>query len=340
MNRKIRAVCVGVGMTGSQLADKVIDRGIEIVGAVGRVTNAGCDLGSCIGRTPMGIKIETDLESVLNRTKPDIAIISTVSKIRDLAPAIRTCIKNRVNVITTSADSYFWRITDPIIGEELDEMAKEYGVTVYASGIQTVNWGALPVALSGNCHSISRISGTNCALVDEFGPAVMEEIGIGRPASMVEAEMDAADAYLDEFGIALYALAEMLRLTPNGIKINSKAIGAKEPTYCRALDRTLEVGDLVETDVTTEMNTKEGITLSCNFISKLAKEGDTSFNQWSIEGEPNIDIYNAEMHGEVTTTSGLINCIPDVINAEPGFLTINNMPIPYFKVHSLEQYVN
>lgn len=340
MERKIKAVCVGLGMTGSQMAAYVLNRGVEIVGAVGRCSYIGEDLGPHLGIEPMGVLIENDLDAVLKRTHPDIALVSTVSEIEALESTLKTCVENHVNVITTSADSYFWQKTDPARGEELDRLAKEAGVTIYGSGIQTVNWGALPLALSGNCHAITKISGMNCALVDEFGPAVLEEIGIGRPAAEVQAEMDAMDAPLDEFGIALFALAEKLRLTPNEVKVRFVAVGAKEDTYCKPLDRTLPQGALVETDVITEVTTQEGIVLICTFISKLAQPGDTSFNRWDIEGDPNISIYNEEMHGEVTTTSGMINCIPDVINAKPGFLTVNEMPIPFFKVHSLETYVD
>ena len=37
------------------------------------------------------------------------------------------------------------------------------------------------------------------------------------------------------------------------------------------------------------------------------------------------------MHGEVTTTTSVINRIPDIMKAKPGFMTVNDLDVPYCK---------
>lgn len=338
---KVKAVCIGLGMTGSQCASMMINRGVEIVGAVdANPAVVGMDIGERIGVGRLGISVESDLDALLQRTKPDIAVMATLSMLKDIGEQVKICLRNKVNVITTSERAFFWKYEEEReLGEEIDRLAKENGVTVFASGVQDSNWSVMPLAMSASCHAVKSITGTCVALVDEFGPAVMEEIGIGTPEAEFSGMASSAEAPApDAFTISVYALAEKLGLTPIKRSVSFKGLVSEKPVFCQALNKEISPGELIGTNTITVIETEEGVPLTCQFISKLTEEGDSAYNKWEIEGEPNLSIFMEDMHGEVTTTGGIINRIADVINARPGFLTVNDMPVPYFHFAPMGEY--
>lgn len=333
--KNIKAVCLGLGMTGRQCAEMMLKRGIEIVGAVDAYPALwGKDLGEHLGIGSMGIKIESDLEAVLSRTKPDIVMMATLSMLKDISEQIKICVKSGANVITSSEKAFFWKYPDEkAFGDEIDALAKENGVTVLGTGVQDSNWNIIPLAVSSGCHSIESFEGTDVALVDEFGPAVMNEIGIGMPKAEFEANVGGESELPepDAFTISLYALIDKLGLTPKSRKVSLEAITSDKPIFCAALNREIQCGELIGTNMITTIETEEGIPFTCKFVSKLSEEGDTAYNKWVIKGVPDLTIVMEDMHGEITTTGAMINRIQDVIAAPAGFLTVNDLPNPYYR---------
>ena len=101
----IKAFQIGCGKMSKYIMEYIIKNGGEIVGAIDTNPDIiGKDIGSIIECNFQGVKINSsnELDKLLQETKPDIAIITTMSFLNDVEESIRTCIKNGVNVITTS----------------------------------------------------------------------------------------------------------------------------------------------------------------------------------------------------------------------------------------------
>mgnify|MGYP004663068443 FL=1 len=89
--------------------------------------------------------------------------------------------------------------------------------------------------------------------------------------------------------------------------------------------------------VTTE--TEEGITIESECIGKVYAPEEFDRNVWTVEGEPTTTI-TVEKPNTVELTCGtVVNRIPDVINAEPGYTTTDKMGDLQLKKDSLEKYV-
>ena len=70
--------------------------------------------------------------------------------------------------------------------------------------------------------------------------------------------------------------------------------------------------------VTTE--TEEGIVIESECIGKVYSKEDFDKNEWTVEGEPNTTlVINRPATVELTCAS-VVNRIPDVINAKPGYV--------------------
>ena len=227
----------------------------------------------------------------------------------------------------------------PEIFEKLNALAKENGVTFFASGIQDVFWTALPVALSGCNLEIEEIKGTNIALIDYFGPGVADECYVGWDLDKFTKASEAGELPMNDFLIALYEIAKKLELHPVSEESSIKPLLAKEDVYYETIDRHVKAGQLLGNYVESVVKTEEGVTLCCEFVSKMSEEGDTDLNKWEIKGVPTINVITERMQGEITTASNMVNRIPDVINAPAGVISPSEMPAPFFKVRDLNEYV-
>ena len=86
--------------------------------------------------------------------------------------------------------------------------------------------------------------------------------------------------------------------------------------------------------------TKEGITIESECIGKVYSKEDYDKNEWTIYGEPDTTIVVARPKTVELTCATVVNRIPDVINAKPGFVTTDQMAEPMYKVKPLNEYVN
>jgi 4-hydroxy-tetrahydrodipicolinate reductase len=64
---------------------------------------------------------------------------------------------------------------------------------------------------------------------------------------------------------------------------------------------------------------------------------EVGVNAVSIASE--LELANPGVPSEMTTVTSLVNRIPDVINARPGFLTIDKLPRPRYRPHPPETYL-
>lgn len=87
------------------------------------------------------------------------------------------------------------------------------------------------------------------------------------------------------------------------------------------------------------MRTKEGLQLVGENTLRLCGEGEEEFKEWLIEGEPDLKIRATRLDTEFTTASQSVNRIPDVINAEPGYVTLEKLPKLTFRQKPLSAYV-
>lgn len=339
MNTPIRIVIKGLGTVGKQFSTEALKRGVQVVGAVdGWDRLHGTDLGSHLGEDELGVTIEADIGAVLRRTEPDVLVLANATSVADIAPDLRAAVEHGVDVITSAEHAFFWKRVEPEVGRQLDAEAAAAGVTILGTGIQDVFWAVLPAALTAASHSIDSIAGSSLGLMDPYGPVVMDEARIGWTVEEFRAATTGNDAgqHLDPGAIALYALVHKLGLTITDERTRVEPVTSEKDLFARGLDRTVPAGQLIGNAAVLELSTAEGIGLSSTFTARLAEyEGETETVRWDISGHPNLSMSVEDFHGDITTTSGMINRLGDVIAAQPGFITVNDLPVPSFQGKAL-----
>ncbi len=74
------------------------------------------------------------------------------------------------------------------------------------------------------------------------------------------------------------------------------------------------------------MTTRQGITLRLEMTGKVYTEGETDSNAWEVRGEPTVRILSDNLATHYTTCGTLVNRIPQLLAAEPGYRTIDGLP--------------
>ena len=85
--------------------------------------------------------------------------------------------------------------------------------------------------------------------------------------------------------------------------------------------------------------TKEGIVIESECIGKVYSKDDIDKNEWTIYGEPSTTLVINRPSTVELTCATIVNRIPDVINAEPGYITTDKMGEMKYRVKPLNEYV-
>jgi hypothetical protein len=340
--RRIKAVVYGVGAMNSVATRLMLEKGVDIVGALARSPEkVGRDLGEVAGLGyQTGVVIEDDPEKVLSTRQADIAVIAVSSYMSDMYEHLRICAEHGVNVVTISEEALYPWNTSPMQTAELDHLARRNGCTITGTGHQDVYWVNLVSMVMATSHRLETVTGRASWNVADFGPEVAKD-------QRVDTTVEDFDTWLAEtarppsFGKnTLGALVDDLGVTVTEQSSTTRPEVATQTVSSKALDLTVEPGRVIGfTDVDT-VSTEQGITLTFEMTGRLYVEGEADVNDWTFTGEPELHLSNPAVPTGMTTVTQLVNRIPDVINAPPGFVTMEKLPRPRYRTYPLGAYLD
>ena len=127
-------------------------------------------------------------------------------------------------------------------------------------------------------------------------------------------------------------LADKMHLTP--IKMSSKTIPItiSEDIHSETLNMDIKAGNATGMSAVAILETKEGITIEAECIGKVYTKDDFDKNEWTVEGEPTTTITVNNPDTVRLTCANIVNRIPDVINAESGFIPTSRISESTYKV--------
>ena len=175
--RRIKAIVYGVGAMNSVATRLMIEKGVDIVGALARSPEkVGRDLGDVAGLGfQTGVLIDDDPERVLSTREADIAVVAVASYMADMFEHLRICAENGVNAVTIAEEALYPWNTSPAAAAELDRLARRNGVTITGTGHQDVYWVNLVSMVLATAHRIEPVTGRASWNVDDFGPEVVKD---------------------------------------------------------------------------------------------------------------------------------------------------------------------
>jgi 4-hydroxy-tetrahydrodipicolinate reductase len=260
--------------------------------------------------------VSDDPNAVLSKVNASIVIHSTTSFLKQVYPQITKIIEHGVDVVSTCEELSYPYATDPELAKKLDESAKKHKATVLGTGINPgFIMDTLVIALTGVCQTVERIKMTRVVNVAKRRVQLQKKIGVGLAINEFKEKIEKKSITLHvglEHSISLIASALGWEL--DEIRVESKAIQAKsgQVTGLRQYGRGIKLG-------------KEIITLDLQASIGAEEE----YDYIDIEGVPSIHMkLSPGVHGDLGTVAVIVNSIPKVINAEPGLVTMKDLPVP------------
>ncbi len=357
MDRKIKVVQYGTGKMAVYTMRYVYEKGAEIVGAIDINPNViGKDIGDVMNTEKKGVTVTSieNAEEMLRQVNPDIVIVTTMSLLSDVKDALMLCAKLGINAITTCEEAFFPWNSNPNATREIDEMAKKNNCTITGSGYQDIYWGNLISNLAGSTHKITKIVGSSSYNVEEYGIALAKAHGAGLDLETFDKEVASADEIPAEERQKLIDNGEFLPsymwnvngwlCSKLGLTVESQVQKCVPQTYKEDIESTT-LGMTVKAGMATGMsavvttNTKEGIVIETQCIGKVYSKEDYDKNEWTVEGEPSTTLVISKPDTVELTCATVVNRIPDVINAEAGYVTTEKFDELEYRVKPLNEYV-
>ena len=357
MERKVKVVQYGVGKMSLYTMRYVYEKGGEIVGAIDINPKViGKDIGEILGTENKGVKVVSaeDARKVLEETRPDIVIVTTMSLIKDLENPLMLCAELGLNAITTCEEAFYPENSNPTLTKKIDELAKKNNCTITGSGYQDIYWGQLISSIAGSTQKITKIKGSSSYNVEEYGIALAKAHGAGLTLEDFDKEVASVDRISDEERQKIVEsgdylpsymwnvngwLCEKLGLTVKSQRQKCVPQTYKEDLYSSTLGMTVKAGDATGMSAVVTTETEEGITIESECIGKVYSKEDYDKNEWSIYGEPNTSIVVARPSTVELTCASIVNRIPDVINAQAGYVTTEKLGDLEYRVKPLNEYV-
>ncbi len=328
MVTKVRVAQFGCGPIGCSVVRYALQRpDVEFVGAIDIDKSlVGRDLGEVAGaKNKLGVRISADADNVLSQTKPDAVFLTTSSSLKVIYPQVEQCVAASANVISTCEElSYPYR-KDPQLSAELDKIAKRNNVTILATGVNPgFIMDAWPLFMTGVCQQVKRIKvarvqdasprrgpfqkkiGAGCT-VEEFKKLIVagtvKHVGLPESIAMIAGGL----------GWELDDITESIEpvIGKTHVKTNFVTVEPGQVAGVRQVGRGIRAGE-------------ELVTLEFEAYVGAPESYETVY----IAGIPDMEVtIKGGTHGDIATAAIVVNSIRRVIDAQPGLVTMKDLPI-------------
>lgn len=102
---------------------------------------------------------------------------------------------------------------------------------------------------------------------------------------------------------------------------------------------TIKAGDATGMSAVVTTETAEGITLETECIGKVYAPDEFDKNEWTLYGEPETTVIVNKPATVELTCATILNRLPQLIDAEPGYVSTDKLPYSAYLVKPLHHYV-
>jgi len=297
----IKVLQIGCGKMSKYSMRYVYEKGAEIVGAFDISEHViGKDIGTLMETEEKGVKVQN---------------------LADLAEFLK---ENRADIAIVTTRSLIEELRDVVL------------------------------TLAGSVHNIIKIKGSSSYNVEDYGIALAEVHGAGltlaefdkkiaKPSELSNEEIKKqvaegtfAPSYMwnvvgwlaDKLGYHITEMSQKCVPQTNVKDIHSTTLGMD-----------VKAGDATGMSAVVTAKTAEGVEIEAECIGKVYDETEFDKNVWSVIGEPDTTVSVERPDTVRLTCADIVNRIPDIINAEPGFVPTSQMADPRFRVEALDKYL-
>ncbi|MFX0209084.1 MAG: dihydrodipicolinate reductase, partial [Candidatus Hodarchaeota archaeon] len=275
--------------------------------------------------------IHDNLQEILSKQGEfiDIVLVATSSSLEKVSATISDCLRSGLDVISLCEELSYPFVRYPKLSKELDQLAYKENKTILGTGINPgFLMDLLPIVLTAPCPRVDRIHVTRCMDSSSRRAAFQKKIGTGMTPSEFEKKIT------EKIITGHVGLVESIQMTGAalGMDLDDTEEFLPEPVLANEEIKTpfttVQKGEVrgLKSKAVGRKNGEVLITL--DFWAYAG--ASPAYDEVKIEGLPNItQRIEGGLHGDYGTVGMVINAIPLVIEAQPGLLTMKDIPCPH-----------
>jgi hypothetical protein len=304
----MRAVCVGLGPIGREIARALVERGVVLLGAADPAPGlAGADLATLVPGAPAGLRVAAASAEVLARaTAGDVVVLCTASRLPELAAELDAAIDAGLHVVSTCEELADPALRHAELAARLDARARARGVAVLGAGVNPgLVMDRLPLLLAEGCVRVDRVVVER--VVDAAARRAPLRAKVGAGLSLEAFHVGVAERRLGHVG-----LAESAALVARGLGLPIGAIEeAIDPVVDAHTGRVLGVRQLASV----QAGGVERVRLELT----MAVGARDPHDRIVIEGDPPLDVrVEGGYAGDRATVGAVVNAVAAVGRMAPG----------------------
>lgn len=313
----------GIGPIGAEVARLLLTKPwVKLVAAVDVDPNkVGKDVGEVIGLgREVGVRVTATLQ-----TKADVVAHSTGSRLRDVAGQLKDLLGRGCHVVSTCEELSF--PLDAEIREELNQVARTNNVTLIGTGVNPgFVMDKLPLTASAVCQSIESVQIIRIQNASTRREPLQRKVGAGMTVDEFRKAVDAGK-------IKHMGLKESLIMVGHGMGVEFDHVSAEkiDPIVAdrEIVTQYLKVAPGEVAGVHQTIDGRGRINVSLELRMYVGAEA-VAADRVIIKGVPNVELTIKDgVHGDRATAAMVVNCIPRVLNAKPGVLTMDDIPVSF-----------
>jgi 4-hydroxy-tetrahydrodipicolinate reductase len=332
--QNVKVIIWGLGAMGSGMAKMLLKKkGVDIVGVAGRGAKLGKSMYEVIGveRDDRPEVLIATPEEIITEKAADVVLCCTDSFTSKAFERLKFVLEKKINVISSAEEMSYPKAKEPELAKEIDNIAKANGVSILGTGINPgLIMDLLVILMTGCCESVDHIVARRVNSLSPFGPAVMEEQGIG--ITVDEFEKGVQDKSL----AGHVGFRESINMIGDAIGWNVENITQSMKPIVTDVDRKstyglAKAGNVAGVSMKGYGYVDGEIKIEMDHPQQIEPEqvGVTTGDYVIINGTPNINMINSpEVPGGIGTVAMCVNMIPQIINARPGLQTMISLPVP------------
>jgi len=313
----------GIGPIGAEIARLLLTKPwIKLVAAVDiDPDKIGRDVGEVIGLgREIGVKVTADLQG-----KPEVVCHSTGSRLREVSAQLKSLLERGCHVVSTCEELSF--PLDNEVREELQHVARSNNVTLLGTGVNPgFVMDKLPLTITAVCQEVKSIEIIRIQNASTRREPLQRKVGAGMTTQEFRAAVDSGK-------IKHMGLRESLMLVANGLGAELTDVSDEkiEPIVAdrEITTQYLKVAKGQVAGVHQTISGKGKINVSLELRMYVGAE-DVAADRVIVHGVPDIELeVKHGIHGDRATAAMVVNAIPRVVNARPGVLTMDDIPVSF-----------
>ncbi|HEX9161705.1 MAG TPA: dihydrodipicolinate reductase [Thermoanaerobaculia bacterium] len=312
----------GIGPIGAEIARLLLTKPwIKVVAAVDiDPKKAGRDLGDVIGAKPTGVKVTPELQ-----TKADVVCHSTGSRLREVVSQLKSLLERGSHVVSTCEELSF--PLDREIREELQHLARSRNVTLLGTGVNPgFVMDKLPLTITSVCQEVKQVDIIRIQNASTRREPLQRKVGAG----MTNEEFRDAVA---AGKIKHMGLRESLMMVGNGFGVDFDEVSDEkiEPIIAEreVVTQYLKVAAGRVAGVHQTIHGRGRINVNLELRMYVGAE-TVAADRVNVKGVPDVEMeIKHGVHGDRATAAMVVNSIPRVVQARPGLLTMDDIPISF-----------